>query len=322
MAWFGLGNLLQGYEAKATIWFAFLLMQLGTLVKFIFQRYPIALRGMNYVALINRWQILFGIISVFAGGLTLWFGGGIVELVVAMQSVAVVGILRFWYLLRIVEEGRVLSFSQYSFDREVFRWAWEPTWKGFVGQFGQLGAVQLSAIIYTGFGSKGDIAAYLFSIKMMQTIVEMAMAPFGSVQPKMSRMRAAGDVHRLRDLVYRRGVITLGLMALMVLGGAILFPWGLEFLNSSMQFIPVPAWLLLGGLTIFARFNTICCAVAAIGNEMIYYWQQAIAALIGAAALYYFQDIYGVYTPILAAILPGLILMNIGPFRKAAKILH
>lgn len=322
MGWFGLNNILQGYEAAGTIWLAFAIMQASSLLVFIFKHWVYALLGMNYVALTNRWEIIFGIASCLAGSLTLFFGGGIVALTLAMQAFAVAGILRSRFLLARVENGRVCRFKSLAFDKTVFRWAWPPTWKGFVGEFGQLGALQLTAIIYTGFAPKGDVAAYLFALRMMQTARQLAQAPFSSVQPLMSRLRAAGEIAKLKNLVYRRVGITLSLMALAVLAGGAVLPLILQWMGASLEFIPVPAWYLLGGLTLVSQFNLLCCSVSAIGNEMIYYWHSAIAAILGAAALFYFQDALGVYTPILAAILPAIILMNVGPLRKAIGIIR
>ena len=50
MGLYGLSNILEGYDGVGRIWTAFGLMQLIALLGFIFQRYSIALQGMNYVA--------------------------------------------------------------------------------------------------------------------------------------------------------------------------------------------------------------------------------------------------------------------------------
>ena len=321
MGWFGLSNLLSGYEAKGVIWMAFGLMQLSSLLVFIFQRYQIALIGMNYVALNNRWGIIFSLLSVAFGSLTLWMGGGIIALVLVMQFLAVAGVLRNRFLLRAVEGGRVLGFKQYGFDREVFGWAWAPTWKGFVGQFGMNGSAQLTAIIYTAYGSKMEIASLLFALRILQTITQIAQAPFSSVQPLMARLMAAGDIKALGKIVRQRMAYTLVLNAAGVLTAAVALPILLELIGSKIDFIPSVAWLLLGGLSLIVRFDVLCCAVSAIGNQMVFYWGMAAAAAISAGALLLLGNAWGVYTPIITSTIPLLLILNLRPALLARSIL-
>lgn len=321
MGWFGLNNILQGYEAKGVIWLAFGLMQFSSLLTFTFQRYSVALQGMNYIALTNRWGIIFSLLSITAGSLALWRGGGIISLVLVMQVFSVAGVFRNRFLLHSVEEGRVLHFRQYGFDREVFSWAWEPTWKGFVGNFGLTGSLQLTGIIFTAYASKAEVASLLFALRIMQTITEISQAPFSSVQPLMSRLMAAGDIEILRILIRKRMLYTLILNSTGILVASLVLPVLMNMIGSKIPFISLKAWYLLGGLMLVQRFDILCCAVSAIGNHMIYYWENAIAALVGALVLFLLKDLWGVYTPILTAILPGLLFMNFGPLIKSSMIL-
>ena len=322
MGWFGLSNLLAGYEAKSVIWLAFGLMQFSSLFSFIFQRYAIALQGMNYIALTNRWGIIFSLLSIAFGSLTLWLGGGIVALVLVMQVFTVLGFFRNRFLLRAVEGGRVLSFKQYGFDREVFGWALEPTWKGFVGQFGLLGSAQLTAVIYTAYGSKLEVASLLFAMRMLQTITQIAQAPFSSVQPLMARLMAAGDLEALKKIVRQRMGITLALTAVGVSCGAVAIPLLLQLIGAKIDFIPVQAWILLGGVSLVLRFDILCCAVSATGNQMVFYWDMAVAALISAGALLLLGNSWGIYTPIITSTIPLVVILNFRPALKARSILR
>ena len=322
MGWYGLSNILAGDEAKGSIWLAFAILQGCSFVRFVFDRYAIALRGMNYIALSNRWSMIFSLLGVLLGSLSLYLGASLLVLVIVMQLLMPLGIIRDWFLLKSVEEGRVARFKAYRFDREVIAWAWAPTWKGFIGQFGMNGSIQLTAVIYTAHASTLEVASFLFSIRMMQTLTQMAQAPFSSVQPLMSRLMAAGEIEKLGQLVRTRMIMVLSLMAAIFLGGAIFFPFALQIIGSKLTFIPVEAWLLLGGLTLLLRFDVLCCAVSAIGNEMVYYWEMAIASLLSAIIMFFLRNKLGVYGPILISVLPMLLLFNVGPLRLSAKILQ
>ena len=322
MGFFGLQNLLEGYDAVGVIWLAFGLIQGSSLLSFIHLRYSIAIYGMNYVALGNRWGIVFSLLSVAAGSLTLLLGGGIVALVVSMQSVSLLGILRNRFILKVIEEGRVMGFRAYRFDREVFGWAWPPIWKGFIGQFGMQGSLQFAAIIYTAYGSKLEIASFLFAMRMMQTITQVAQAPFSSVQPMMSRLRAAGETVKLRALIKQRIAASLGLTLTGVAVGAVFFPVALDLIEAKLTFIPVMAWLVFGALTLLSRFNVLCCAVSAIGNEMVYYWEMAASAVLSVCFLLLIKNQWGVIGPIIASLVPMIFILHVRPFKKAVSILR
>ena len=319
--WYAFRNLLIDYNALSDIWIAFGFMQLASLISFIFQRYQVALQGMNYVALVNRWGIIFSILSMFFGSLSLVLGAGIIELVIVMQSFVLLNILRNIYLLRSVEDGRVLKFKQYGFDHEVFNWAWPPTWKGFIGQFGMQGSAQITSILYTSFANKADVASFLFAVKILQTINQFAQAPFSSIQPKMARLMSSQDIVSLRKLVTQRIVVSMLLSAVGVVCVAIFLPYLLSFVDSNIAFISTKAWLLLGFLTLFIRFDVLCCAVSATGNNMVFYWDMLVACILSGFMIYFLRDEWGVFTPILTSTVPLIIILNTRPFRIAKKIL-
>ena len=212
MGWFGLSNLLIGYETKGVIWLSFALMQGSSLLNFIFQRYQVALQGMNYVALSNRWGIIFSLISIAAGSMTLWLNGGMVTLVLVMQFFSVVGVFVNRILLNTVEEGRVMRFRQYGFDREVFGWAWEPTWKGMLVAFSGNGVVQVASILASGRFPVSEVSSYLFTTRMLQTFQVVSFAPFGAVIPLMSRYLAHAEYSLLWRLVRQRSLVTIGVL--------------------------------------------------------------------------------------------------------------
>ncbi|GHC06839.1 hypothetical protein [Cerasicoccus arenae] len=321
MAWFGLGNILQGASDSHGLWIAFGILQATSFFQFTFLNYQIALQGMNHVAIVNRWSVVWGIFSTIAGSIAVYAGGGIIALVIVMQLTALIG--TFWnrQMLHLVEGGRARFFRIFRFDQEVFHWSWGPTWKGLLGQFGMVGSVQLSGVLYSAYASKGELASYLFALRMIQTLTQMAQAPFIAVQPLMSRLRSMNDIEALRNIVLKRGGLSLLLLLLGIIAFGVVLSPILELIGSNMQFISRPAWFLLGLLVLVVRFDVFCTLVCAVGNEMVFYWDVAVAALVGLACLFIIQNQLGYYGPILASLLPNILILNWRPYRKAAHIL-
>ena len=67
IGYIALNNLMVSYESSSHIWIAFSIFQLSTLVSFIFHRYSVLLRGMNYVALAARNEMIISLLSVVVG---------------------------------------------------------------------------------------------------------------------------------------------------------------------------------------------------------------------------------------------------------------
>lgn len=319
MGWFGLNNILSGYEAKGSIWLAFGLLQFSSLLSFSFQRYLIALQGMNYIALTNRWNILFSLVSVLFGFITLWCGGGIIALVIVMQFFVVIGVFRNRFLLHKVEDGRVIHFKQYGFDREVFRWAWEPTWKGMLVAFSGNGVMQITAVLASGRLPVGELSNYLFTIRIWQTIQLVSFAPFGTVTPLMSRYLANSEYSLLRQLVFQRSLLTLGCLFTGLLGLSLFGNYALGFLDTNIKFLTGSSMLALVVLGVLIRYQAICVHVVLLGNEVVLVRRRLLGAAITLASLYQFGS--NTFTLIIIAVGVPFLFMGLDMTREAAKIL-
>jgi len=316
MGWIGLGNIVQGYDEKSIIWIAFAIMQITTLISFTFQHFQIALQGMNYIALVNRWNILWGALSCLAGCITLWAGGGIVSLVIIMQLFTLISVANTWFLLRKVEEGRVAKFKVFAFDLTIFKWAWEPTWKGFLGQLGILGSTQFAAITYTAFGAKADVASFLFAQRILQIVVQMGQAPFSSLQPFMSKLLASGEYLQLGTIARKRISLSLGLTAVGFIFCGLAAPFIMDLVGSNIKFIPLPAWLLMTALTLIIRFDVMSAAVCGLGNHILFHIDLLAAALLTIGCTYLIKDTLGIYGPILTMSLPIIVILNKRPYTE------
>ena len=321
MGWFGLSNLLEGYEAKGVIWLAFALMQLTSLLGFIYQRYAVALRGMNYIALVNRWNIAFSLISLAAGILTLWLGGGMIMLVIVMQSFVLIGVLRSRFLLKQVEGGRVSRFKAYAFDSEVFKWGWEPTWKGMLTSFADLGVVQLGGIAFARVGSASDVASYLLSIRLAQTVVQISGAPFNSLQPLFGRLLASGETEKLRKLYFQRAAYSLLLMGLGLSVIILTGDWLLQIIGSQVGLISQTNLLLLGALILHKWFINYQGAICGAANNILMI-RSSIISLMITLALLFLMPTYGITFYLLACWLPRIIIFNVRPGMLGAHLLN
>jgi hypothetical protein len=107
-----------------------------------------------------------------------------------------------------------------------------------------------------------------------------------------------------------------------VLVGAVAIPILLQLIGAKIEFIPVEAWLLFGGLSLILQFDFLCCAVSATGNQLIFYYEMGIATAVSAGLLLLFGNSWSIYTPIITSTIPLLLILNFRPVLKARSILN
>jgi hypothetical protein len=311
MGMYGLSGLLTGYQQRGVVWGAFLVLVLGQSVKFFYQRYAIALRGMNYVALSNRWSVVFSLASICTGFIILCCGGGLVEVVVGMQIVALLSIPRDRFLLLHVESGRFKAVKAFRLDREIISWAWEPFWKGFLLQFANRGVLSLSSIFVARYFVAVEAASILITIRLMSTLKAFCDAPLFSVSPRISRMIAQGGGEDLRNLVRKKFLISqilygVGLGGLMLLG-----PVALSLIGANAQLVVGVEGLLLATLAHAQNIPSLLVQVPIAGNNIICFRESIIALLLSLILAFWgslnhniFIFACGVFVPRILLIMP------------------
>lgn len=314
LGYFGLRKIVEVHSDPNQIWAAFLIILCGDAVKFYFQKFQVALKGMNYVALVNRWNVVFSLLSILSGMLALLLGANIWQLALVMQLFNVITVIRMWVLLRYVEEGRFKAFSGRKLDREILRWSWEPIWKGFAVAAANSVALKLAAVIYAANMEVEKTAAFLLTMRLLDTAKSVSSAPFASHMPKMSKLTAAGDVKKLRLLIEKKIAASQTLLVASSLALFLLGPLLLNAIGSNVNLLGNLEMAVLIALLVLKNGQNLGIMSAAVGNDIICFRTAAIAAFVAIFGMLAFVSGYGYYGIVLSLYLPPLILINIRPF--------
>ena len=316
-----LPNITRDSGANSQIWWAFAVVIVTTTIGYIGNRYTTTLYGMNQIALVNRWNILFDLLSILAGSVSLFLFPGILTLAIVTQSFVVIGVIRLRWLARSVEHGKLRSFHGAHFDRGVFSWCWDPLWRGLVGQFSDTGVVQLAGIIFAKSADVATLASYLLTVGMVQTACHIASAPFMSVQPIFSRLLAQGSIGAMRDFYYKRVTISLSTLAvcllLLLVAGNPILAW----IGSHTRLLNFYALLLICVLVMHTWFQNYNATLSAQGNRIVLVGASVAASFFSIAALLILPAYMGVYGVILAAWAPRVLIYNWQPVTLAAHLL-
>lgn len=322
MGWYGLDGLLAGYADTRTIWMAFGIVVISQSAVFLFQQYPMALRGMDYVALSNRWNVVFSLLSMFTGVITLKMGGGIITVTLAMQIVVMLAIPRNWWLLRSVEDGRFKNFKAYRLDRQMLEWAWEPAWKGFIVSLANSGSLQVAAVFCARFLPVSEAAAALLSLRLLTSLKYVSNAPYMSRLPRISRMFAEGHLDRLKQFVPHRIFLCQLLFSLSVLGLGYLGPPLLNLIGSNVELLPRSILLVTGLLLLLQNFVRLSLILSATGNHIICVQREFWAFWATALSLFFLIPNLGFSGLLVGLFLPAFLILNIAPVQVAVNKLE
>lgn len=316
---FGINNLVENYTNEYI--FITLIVAASTLFTQNFIKYNIFLMGFNEVALVNRWNTLFGIIRIIGALTIVSVGGGLLELVAWQMFIPIISAIRDNWLFNSYLKEREVS-NNGNFDKEILNAVKEPLWKGLVAHTSQMGMVQFSGVIFTMYGDPAIVASYLFSLRILTMLAQFAQVPFSSKNPCYSQLRSEGNTKLLAKVFQNRIAISLATYSVGVIAILLLNEFLLELIGSNVSFVSGDVWLLMGSFYGVERANVLYQAIMASANHVILYIEQILAAIISLGLLLTVIRSYGIVGIILSLFLPRTILFNVRALKYAANSLH
>lgn len=322
IGFFAIKGIVADYSAASQVWIAFAIMLGGQFVQQNFRRYAVALRGLNQVALTNRWQAVFSLISALAGAVAIKLGANIVGIALVTQIFVIIGVLRLRFFLWRVEDGRFQGLASKGWDKPILRWLWAPFWRGLVQVIANRGGVKGAVIVYAHHADPISLSALLLALRVLEMVEKVAMAPLTNHVPKFSRMLAAGELTKLRQGFGRAAIQC----QVLLIGGCIalgLFAKkALILIKADITFIPLHTFALLASLFILVSTIRQSLIISSIGNRVLAVRELTLAAILSLCLSPLLIPTYNIVGFALAAYLPVILLVNIHPLKAGVALLN
>jgi hypothetical protein len=320
IGYFAIKGIVTDYTAASRVWTAFAFMLAGQYVQQNFRRYAVALRGLNQVALTNRWQGIFSLFSAFAGVVAIQMGADIVGLAMVTQVFVVIGVLRLRFFLRRVEAGRFKNFPSSGWDKPILRWLWAPAWRGLVQVLANRGGVKAATVVYAHHADPLSLSTVLIALKVLEIIEKISIAPITSNVPKFSYQLSSGKLANLKKnfiLAAMRCQIFLivGITSANLLAAPVILAIGSEVRVLEPAYLTVLSILFYLGSTI--RQTLI---LSAIGNKMLAVGRLTISLIISVLLAITLIPMYDKWGFALSAYLPIIILVNYKPLQHGIRM--
>jgi len=308
-------NLLAGWLAWGTIVIASTLRMYGN-------KYTAYMIGVNKIPLYRRWETLNWILAAIVSLIVLLSGLGLLELVIATQTVAILGIIVKRRLFRILSNKHIDPLGKRKFDRKVFSAVWPNAWRTGLGVMVGMGLVQGTGIFYAQIGSAKNIAAYLLALNLMRILSQFSVVPFYSKIPALSRLRAEGNLAKQQELAEKGmrwcfGIIVAGIVILGVLG-----PTLIEYIKGNANFVEYDLWALMGLGAFLERYGAMHIQLYSTTNHIITHIANGVTGLIFIVVVALGYTFWGIYAFPIAQIASDIIFYNWYSARHSYAAFH
>ncbi|RWY48112.1 MATE family efflux transporter [Mucilaginibacter gilvus] len=262
------------------LWIAYYIYGFSVFVSFFARKFDSVIIGTNNIILINRWDIINNLLSTVASVLVVFFKFNLIYLASVQLLFSVILVLRDFYLERSICDGVFKKMKFFSFDKEVFLWCWNPTWRSGLLILCSTGINQVTGLIYSNVSNASMLAAYLLTLKLITTVSQFSQAPFYSKLPILTGLRIK---HKIQELITLSAssmqkallIYSLGLIVLMFLGN-----WGLSLIGSKAYLIDYKIIIVIGLVWFLERHHAMHAQIVVTTNKVPFYKSAIISGLI------------------------------------------
>jgi len=316
---FGINNLVESLTGKNIL--IITVVCISTIITQIYVKYNIFLLGFNEVALVNRWNTLFGIFGIIGSLVILSSGGGLIKLIAWQMLIPVISSLRDkWLFNNYLKKRKILNNGK--FDKKILIAVKDPLWKGLIGHVSQMGMVQISGIILTMYGDPVIVASYLFSLRILTMLAQFSQVPFTSKNPYFSILRSENNTELLAKMFQNRILVSLILYSIGIIFILLFKDYFLLLIDSNVSFVSNEVWLLMGLLYGIERINIFFLAILASANRIVMIPEQVISTGVTLLLLFLSFQYYGIIGFIFTLWVPRIIIFNLKPLVLANNSLN
>jgi hypothetical protein len=274
-------------------WIAWIVVILSTGVSIYGSAYTSFLVGANRIDLQKRWEAVVGGIALLAQATVLFFGAGLLGLVLVAQVGLIAHVLVNRSLSLYVSDGRFGKTAGSNLDTRLLRVMWPTAWRTAIGSLMSLGISRGMAIAMANFLVASEAATVLIALRIIQTISQLSNVPFYVKLPELNRLRASGQISLLAKrsakfmqaslLIYGIGAILVDLVARQLFA----------YIGSQTQFPDHLFWLTLMSAVFVERFGGMHIQLLLTSNTAIAHVANGVTGAIWIVGLYVLFPIMG-----------------------------
>lgn len=300
-------NPIQKSSNPITALIAWIVIVVTSFLQLRYSTYSNYLQGMNKIALVKRWEAILNVFAILSNALILYFGGGLLLLVISTQFWAMVTLLRDYFLCKTVEDGLVNRINVKAKKIvSIFNIVWPSAWKSGLGMLMSVGLLQVTNMIFAKDGKSAEVASYLLAYSLIRQISGFAQAPFYSRIPALAKLRGESDLKGLIAVSQKGMRLTYWCFTLLMIFIGVFGKFGLPYIKSHVNFPSQLLWSLIGLGILLERFGAMHIQLHSTTNKIIWHKANGITGIIFLIVFFAGRQYLGLFIFPIALIVSNL----------------
>jgi hypothetical protein len=293
-----------GFEAWSTIIVA-------STITLGFNQFKVFLQGVDEIALLRRWEMIFFASSSVSQFLVLILDGNLFHLVLVYQFWQIASVYRNFRLVKVFTQERKIDIQNKKINsleqKQILSVIWPSAWRSGAGVIVSSGLLQLTGLFYAQFGNTDKLASYLIGIRLIQLISEFSRAPFYSKIPLLSRLFSEHKTQLLLEIVQKGMFFSYISFIVVVLPLGVLGHEVFEIIHSNVVFPQKILWFLLGLGAFLERYGSMHLQLYSLSNKIIWHIANGITGIIFIIVVFLLWNNLGILTFPIASIVSNLL---------------
>lgn len=288
-------------------WLSWILLSITTSLDFYGKIYYNYLEGLNEIALVRRVESFFKILVILAFFIVLTFCPSIFNMSVVLNAANILNFARNYTLANRIKGGKLKTLKRYKVEIPFLLEIWKPAWRSGVSGLLAIGLTNVVSILFVQVSTTSASASYLFAMRVLTEIRNIANAPFYSKIPRFARLQAEGNREGLIKLA-KNGMQKSHIMfvAAVITAGLSIEPF-LNFIGSKIDFVDPLMWVLLSFAFYVHRYSAMHIQLYMTSNHIISHITDSISGALFIISAYIVNPYIGLY-----AIPVGMIIGYLG----------
>ena len=253
----GYFSLFKLIEGDIPNWIAGIVLLIGSCIFLFGNLFTSYLIGINQVALLKRWDTLFGLLTSLSIIIVMIFIPSLLNIMLVMNFWVIVNVIRNYFLVKNTRNDFLVEYrkEKKSTFLPVKKNILDPSWKTFVAGIAGTGTKYGLNLIIANLVSADISAPYLLVDRLLDQLKEVSRAPFYSKIPRFSKLRAQNNIITLVKevklaMLFSYSVNFVGIVGLLFVGDFII-----SLIGSKVSLVSITMLACMSFYLFIERFT-------------------------------------------------------------------
>lgn len=273
-------------------WISWIFVMCSTIITFRGGMYAAYLRGINQIAIQQKWQFYAGFIIIICS---------IISILINASLLLLVSITTIGYMLSFIFNKKLARrytpdegwSNIINYNKEIFNKIWPSVWKSGLGVLFSYLSMQGIGILYAQITISKNSASFLLAQKVIRTITTFTNPIFYNKIPLLAKSYSENKYEKLLNIAKINIFKANWLLAISIIFIGLIIDKLLISINSNTKFVSHEIWILLGIAILLERIGAMHLQIYSVNNDIVWHKANGITGILIFILFPFFYYKYG-----------------------------